>query len=112
MGFCYPGVLPNGGDAPPRPECAPLWHDQLLAHLPHVELVVLAGMYAQARYPGKSRKRTLTATVAGWGNHGPHHAPHTHPSRPSLTTTGPASSAQRGGPDSSVRVRAALLKQT
>jgi uracil-DNA glycosylase len=25
MGFCYPGRLPNGGDAPPRPECAPLW---------------------------------------------------------------------------------------
>ena len=22
MGLCYPGRLPNGGDAPPRPECA------------------------------------------------------------------------------------------
>src|SRR5579862_780496 len=26
MGFCYPGRLPAGGDQPPRPECAPLWH--------------------------------------------------------------------------------------
>ncbi|WP_297493907.1 uracil-DNA glycosylase family protein, partial [Acidocella sp.] len=25
MGFCYPGRLPNGGDAPPRAECAPVW---------------------------------------------------------------------------------------
>lgn len=24
MGLCYPGRLPDGGDAPPRPECAPL----------------------------------------------------------------------------------------
>src|SRR6202047_552648 len=30
MGFCYPGRLPNGGDAPPRPECGRLWRDRLL----------------------------------------------------------------------------------
>ena len=24
MGLCYPGRLPQGGDQPPRPECAPL----------------------------------------------------------------------------------------
>ena len=36
MGFCYPGVLANGGDAPPRPECAPLWHDPVLQRLPEV----------------------------------------------------------------------------
>jgi len=24
MGFCFPGTG-NGGDLPPRPECAPLW---------------------------------------------------------------------------------------
>jgi len=23
IGLCYPGRLANGGDAPPRPECAP-----------------------------------------------------------------------------------------
>src|ERR1700692_2868424 len=30
MGLCYPGRLPNGGDAPPRRECAPLWQSRLL----------------------------------------------------------------------------------
>jgi uracil-DNA glycosylase len=80
MGFCYPGVLPNGGDAPPRPECAPLWHDAVLAHLPGVELIVLAGMYAQARYLGKARKRTLTETVAAWREYGPRFVPLPHPS--------------------------------
>ena len=30
MGLCYPGRLKNGGDAPPRKECAPLWHARLL----------------------------------------------------------------------------------
>jgi uracil-DNA glycosylase len=29
-GLCYPGRLPAGGDAPPRTECAPLWHARLL----------------------------------------------------------------------------------
>ena len=31
MGLCYPGRLPNGGDAPPRRECAPLWRNRLIA---------------------------------------------------------------------------------
>ena len=31
MGFCYPGSR-DGGDLPPRPECAPAWHARLLAH--------------------------------------------------------------------------------
>ncbi|MBU6420012.1 MAG: uracil-DNA glycosylase family protein [Proteobacteria bacterium] len=53
MGFCYPGRLPNGGDAPPRPECAPLWHDKLLALMPQIELILLVGGYAQRRYLGK-----------------------------------------------------------
>jgi len=26
MGFCYPGASGSGGDNPPRPECATLWH--------------------------------------------------------------------------------------
>jgi len=57
MGFCYPGVLASGGDAPPRAECAPLWHERLRAHLPNVALTLLAGMYAQAYYLGKARKK-------------------------------------------------------
>ena len=31
MGFCYPG-RGNGGDLPPRPECAALWLDRLTRH--------------------------------------------------------------------------------
>ncbi len=60
MGFCYPGRLPRGGDAPPRPECAPLWHDRLLAEMPALRLTLLVGAYAQARYLGPG---TMTENV-------------------------------------------------
>jgi uracil-DNA glycosylase len=33
MGFCYPGTGASG-DLPPRPECAPLWHERVLTLLP------------------------------------------------------------------------------
>jgi uracil-DNA glycosylase len=48
MGLCYPGRLANGGDAPPRPECAPLWRARLIGAMPEVRLTLLVGMYAQA----------------------------------------------------------------
>ncbi len=69
MGFCYPGVLPRGGDLPPRPECAPLWHEKLLAELPQIELTLLIGQYAQKHYLGKARGKTLTETVSGFQTH-------------------------------------------
>ncbi len=47
MGFCYPGRVPNGGDAPPRPECAPLWRERFLAAMPALRLTLLIGAYAQ-----------------------------------------------------------------
>ena len=40
MGFCYPGKG-KSGDLPPRPECAPLWHEALLTKMPNVELIIL-----------------------------------------------------------------------
>ncbi|WP_193172057.1 uracil-DNA glycosylase family protein [Nisaea nitritireducens] len=80
MGFCYPGVLPNGGDAPPRPECAPQWHAELLGHMPRIDLVILAGMYAQKHYLGKARKKTLTETVQSWRDYAPLYLPMPHPS--------------------------------
>jgi uracil-DNA glycosylase len=62
MGFCYPGKG-DAGDLPPRPECAPLWHDRLMANLPNVVLTVLVGQYAQARYLPTKPKRSMTETV-------------------------------------------------
>lgn len=63
MGFCYPGRLPRGGDAPPRPECAPTWHPLVLPMLPDIRLTLLIGQYAQARYLGDRRSKTMTETV-------------------------------------------------
>ena len=80
MGFCYPGAVPRGGDAPPRPECAPMWHERLRAFMPNIELTVLAGMYAQKYYLGKKRAKTLTETVKAWRDYGPNFFPIPHPS--------------------------------
>lgn len=78
MGFCYPGRLPKGGDAPPRPECAPLWHGRILAALPHIALTLYVGSYAIRHYlPGY---RTMTAAVADWRAHAPDVLPLPHPS--------------------------------
>ncbi len=45
-GLCYPGRLPRGGDAAPRPECAPAWHPVILPLLAQVRLRLLVGGYA------------------------------------------------------------------
>ena len=45
-GFCYPGRHERGGDLPPRPECAPLWHVPLRDRMPKVTLTLLVGQYA------------------------------------------------------------------
>jgi uracil-DNA glycosylase len=80
MGFCYPGRNPRGGDLPPRPECAPHWHARLLALLPHLELTLLVGSYAQAYYLGDRRAATLTETVRAWRDYLPRFVPTPHPS--------------------------------
>ena len=80
MGFCYPGRDPRGGDNPPRPECAPLWHPPLLALLPAVALTLLVGLYAQRRYLGNRRRGSLTETVRAWADYGPATLPLPHPS--------------------------------
>jgi uracil-DNA glycosylase len=78
-GFCYPGTGP-GGDLPPRPECAPLWHPRLRAVLPHIRLTLLIGSYAQAYYLGPKRHRTLTDTVRHYRDYQPEFIPLPHPS--------------------------------
>ena len=80
MGLCYPGVDPRGGDKPPRPECAPLWHPPLRAALTTVELTLLVGGYAQAWYLGKRRMKTMTDTVRAWRDLLPEFLPTPHPS--------------------------------
>jgi uracil-DNA glycosylase len=61
MGFCYPGKG-KSGDLPPRPECAPTWHERLLQQMPQIEVVLLIGQYAQRRYAGDDEKN-LTERV-------------------------------------------------
>lgn len=80
MGLCYPGTDPKGGDFPPRPECAPLWHPPLRAALAEVRLTLLVGQYAQAWYLGDRRRRTMTETVAAWRDFAPDFIPLPHPS--------------------------------
>ena len=79
MGYCYPG-RGNGGDMPPRRECATLWLDQLLARLPRIELTLLIGQYAQRHFLGSRRKSSLAATVRAWPEYAPHYVPLPHPS--------------------------------
>lgn len=78
MGFCYPGSA-KSGDNPPRPECAPLWHEELLTHIPTDRLEVIIGTYAQARYIA-DRAPSLTETVANWEDYLPSQVVLPHPS--------------------------------
>jgi uracil-DNA glycosylase len=80
MGLCYPGRDAKGGDAPPRAECAPLWHARIMAMLPNLRLVLLVGRYAQAHYLKKERASSLTATVRDWRRFLPDRLPLPHPS--------------------------------
>jgi uracil-DNA glycosylase len=67
MGFCYPG-RGRGGDLPPRPECAPRWHERALGLLPEIRLTLLIGQYAQARYLDTGGQ-PLEQTVRDWRQH-------------------------------------------
>jgi uracil-DNA glycosylase len=80
MGFCFPGHDTHGGDKPPRPECAPAWHEKLFSALPTFALTLLVGTYAQDRYLGRTRKETMTATVKAWKDYAPRFVPLPHPS--------------------------------
>lgn len=78
MGFCYPGSG-KSGDLPPRPECATLWHKQVMQQLSSVQLTLLIGQYAQNYYL-KDKVKTLTERVKLWQNYMPEYLPLPHPS--------------------------------
>lgn len=86
MGFCFPGYGPNGGDLPPRPECAKAWRARIFATLPaQPELVLLVGIYAQRWHLGDRLKPTLTETLRDWRSYAesperPRFLPLPHPS--------------------------------
>ena len=77
MGFCYPGKG-TSGDLPPRPECAPLWHERILGVLKASRLTLLVGSYAQVHY--LKTRRPLTDIVKDFKAHGPTFFPLPHPS--------------------------------
>lgn len=79
MGFCYPGKSKTG-DLPPRPECAPQWHHQLLKKMKSVQLTILIGQYSQKYYLGEKLKPTLTETVKSFKEYFPEYLPLVHPS--------------------------------
>jgi uracil-DNA glycosylase len=79
MGFCYPGKG-KSGDLPPRAECAPLWHAEILNHFKCNPLILLIGQYAQRYYLGKSYKEGLTETVRCYKDFYPKYFPLPHPS--------------------------------
>lgn len=78
MGFCYPGTG-SSGDLPPRPECAPAWREELLAHLGRVQLTLVIGRYA-LDWHLDAGSQTVTEVVKGWRNGWPEVVPLPHPS--------------------------------
>ncbi|MGA0532029.1 uracil-DNA glycosylase family protein [Hansschlegelia sp. KR7-227] len=66
MGFCFPGLTPDGADRPARRECAPVWRAAVFAELPDVELVLAVGRQAQLWHLGPDAGPNLTEAVADW----------------------------------------------
>jgi uracil-DNA glycosylase len=69
MGFCFPGQDAAGADLPPRRECASLWHRDLFAALPQLELVLAVGSYAQSWHLRDAAGTTLQETMLDWRRH-------------------------------------------
>lgn len=76
VGLCYPGRTRHG-DAPPRPECAPLWRARLLEQMPEISLTLLVGSHAQNLVLGPGR---MTERVRGFRRYLPVYFPLPHPS--------------------------------
>ena len=79
MGFCYPGKG-KSGDLPPRPECAPQWHQRVLESLPPDRLTLLVGSYAQRYYLSATTKWAMTERIRRFTEFLPTIIPLPHPS--------------------------------
>lgn len=77
MGLCYPGRLPQGGDCPPRPECAPQWRERIMAQMPDIRLTLVVGSYAQQHILGKGR---VSERCLDFRRYLPRYFPLPHPS--------------------------------
>jgi uracil-DNA glycosylase len=80
MAFCFPGYDANGGDLPPRKECAEAWQDKLFAAFPRFDLTLLIGTYAFAWHLKGLAKKTVSDTVRAWREYAPDIIPLPHPS--------------------------------
>jgi uracil-DNA glycosylase len=76
MGLCYPGRT-ESGDAPPRPECAPLWRSRIMAQLQELRLTLLVGSHAQIDLLGRG---SMTERVRNFRDYLPAVFPLPHPS--------------------------------
>ena len=79
MGFCYPGKG-KSGDLPPRPECAPLWHAQIIRQFKNNPLILLVGQYAQHYYLSGKGESSLNENVRNYKKFLPSFFPLPHPS--------------------------------
>jgi uracil-DNA glycosylase len=79
MGFCYPGKGTTG-DLPPRPECAPLWHNPVLAVIKNTKLIILIGQYSQKYYLGNDFNPSITDNIKNYKKFMPRYLPLVHPS--------------------------------
>lgn len=79
MGFCYPGKGISG-DLPPRKECEPKWHQEVLSEIENVKLTLLIGSFAQKHYLGDQLESTLTKTVQNFDRYLPRYLVLPHPS--------------------------------
>jgi uracil-DNA glycosylase len=77
MDFYYPGKGQHG-DLPPRRDFAARWHPRILQAMPHIQLTLLIGSYAQRHYLGTHG--SLTATVRRFADYLPGTLPLVHPS--------------------------------
>jgi len=79
MDFYYPGKAETG-DVPPRKDFASMWHERILAEMPHAKLTILIGNYSQKYYLDSKMKRNLTETVRAYSEYLPGVFPLVHSS--------------------------------